>query len=290
MGGCEVSFTYNVRMYDSCDSRDGEEDIIIYIKDVKLKFSNINNVKDLTLSNGEKVIMRVHQREYAGRANSVETHGLSRNYVWLSDPKRTMFPDDAQMKEEVQDMNEIGPPRGKKKKGSRKGRKKDSRKEESAINGRHVTMSSPRKGDADDISIERRAYIPDNDEMGNEVHMDTFFMIKGDGDDPLILEFFNFCAYPVIKKVVELSHAEVTDVYFREKNPKKKTGFKRVLSKINLGPAFGRKRSPRAVKKLVFATEAGVTVTLLCNASDQMDFDVSGVSLQLDDYKGFFCA
>lgn len=290
MGGCKVSFTYNVRMYtpnELCN-----EDIILYIKDVKLEFSNINNIKDLTLSSGEKVTMRVHGREYAGRANSIETRGQSRNYVWLSDPKRIVYPSDAQKKEEVQDLVEIGPQRRKKKKkkGSGRGRtkKKGSKKEESAANGDRVTMVSPRRGDTSRISIARVAYVPDNDESGNEEHMDTFFMIKEDGDDPLTLEFFNFRDYPATRKVVELPHSEVSEVYFREEMSKTRTGFKKVLKKINLGPAFGRKRSPRSVKKLEFAIDVGVTVTLLCNASDRGDFDVSGVSLQLEDYKSFF--
>lgn len=294
LGGLDVSFTYTARIYPV--EMGQQEDIIYNIADVTLKVMNTMAIRRMGSMNGQKVTMRVHGRDYAGRANSVSTRGLSRTYVWLSDPKRT--PEEVskdQMKEEVQDLMEIGSPREKKSPGrkspGRKKVKKGSKKEESPYNGTAPMLISPRRGDVGRLSLARCAYIPDNDEYGNPVPLEEFRVICGDEDeDPLLLEFYNFDSYPVSKRTISITYGEISEVYLRNTKLGKRSGLMSKLKKINIGPVFGRKRSPRAVKKLEFPVERGANVTLLCNAETPGEFKISGVSIQLKNYEEYFAS
>lgn len=282
--GCEVSMTYSARVYT--DPKSQEEDIIYNILDVSLRITNTSAAKAMEGLGGQKVTMRAHGREYYGRANSVVTRGLSRTYSWVSNPKKEVEVTRDQMKKIVQDLTEIGSPREMKS----PRRKSPGRKKMKKVSSNEVLpmLISPRTHEnSRGTRMSRPSYIPDNDEYGNPMPMDEFFVILGDADhDPLILEFYNFERYPPSKRKISISFADILDMYLIGEAPRlKKSGVgSKLLAKVNLG----RKKSPRSTKKLDIQIEMGAIVTLVCNAVNASEFKITEVSLRLDNYETYF--
>lgn len=263
--GCRVSFTYNARKYPIQNGTEGVGkgggDILLAIKEVRLEFYDIDRVKKLIALGGEKVTLRVLQKDYAGRPNTIATKGLGRSYVWSSDPTKGELHSTRQIEEELRDTTEI-----------------------------RLLSVTPTVHFHSSV-VETVLHVPDNDEYANLAHMTTFLVsdsMNGE-ESSFMLEFFNFGYNPPKRRVVRLTYSEILAEYFKGTTiPRSRcTIIRRTLQKLGLSPVFKR-RAPKMSKQVDFTTTRGATLTLSCTVTDMLEIEVSGISLYLPDYEGYF--